>query len=104
MLVVPDDEVARDEIDLFPIVVDERLRRIHAGREAEVACPVAALLFLVEKTREYLLMNALRVSRRRLPALAGVGLEKFLVFLVDSHLRTSIVVPPPGRPRARQES
>src|SRR5687768_2342536 len=88
--VVADDEIAGDEINLFPVVVHERFRRVDAGREAQVARAVAALPLLVEGAGEYLLLDSGGIAGRRLPARARVRSVEFLMFLVDSHVSAPV--------------
>src|SRR5262249_11181219 len=84
--VVADDQVARNEVHLFPVVVHEGIRRVHAGREPQLAAGVRARPLLVERARQYLLLDAFRITLRRLPAPALIGLVELLVFLMDSHM------------------
>src|SRR5215475_350716 len=50
--VVADDEVARDQIDLLPMVVHERRGGVDAGIEAQQPCAAAHLAAFVEVARE----------------------------------------------------
>src|SRR5262249_44133224 len=86
--VAADDEVARHEVHLLPVVVHERLGRVHAGREAQMARAEAAPGLLVEEAREDLLLDARRIAFRRLPALAEIDGVELLVLLVDRHRRS----------------
>src|ERR1700733_9302159 len=85
LFVVADREIARDQINLFPIFVHERLGREDAGLEAQQPRARALLVFFVERTREDLLLNARGITGQRLPAARHVDGVKFLVFLVDGH-------------------
>src|SRR5262249_54884658 len=58
VLIVTDDQIARQQIDLLPVFVHERLHRVHAGREAQMAGSMTALRLLVEEAREDLLLDS----------------------------------------------
>src|SRR5262245_47712800 len=88
--VVADDEIARHEVHLLPVVVHEGLGRVHAGRESQVTRAMPAPRLLVERACEYLLLDALRISRRRLPALAGIGLVELLVLFMYCHISLAL--------------
>src|SRR6266571_1980799 len=83
--VAADDEVARDEIDLLPVLVHEGHRGVDAGLEAQVSCAKASPLFFVERAGKDLLLNAGRIARRHFPAVSQVDCVKLLVFLVYRH-------------------
>src|SRR5207244_9410468 len=72
--VVADDQIARDEIHLFPVIVHEGLGRVHAGVEAQVARAKAALLLFVEESGEHLLPDPVRMARQFFPAAIEGGL------------------------------
>src|SRR3989442_963320 len=72
--VVADDQVARDEIHLFPVIVHEGLARMHAGIEAQVTRAGAAPVFLVEESGEHLLPDPVRIAGEFLPAAVEVNL------------------------------
>src|SRR5262245_52385271 len=79
LLVVADHEVALDDIDLFPVVVHERLGRERAGVDLEQARAAALLLLLVQVGGEDLLPEARRIAFRALPAAVDVDLHEFQV-------------------------
>src|SRR6266571_1093112 len=83
--VVADDQIARDEIHLFPVIVHEGLGRMHAGIEAQVARAKAALLLFVEESGEHLLPDPVRIARQFFPAAIEVDLVELLVLLLDRH-------------------
>src|SRR5947207_1840009 len=62
--VVADDEIALRDVDLFPVVVHERLGRERAGLDLEKPRAAAALVRLVEVRGEDLLVEARRIARR----------------------------------------
>src|SRR5207245_5387300 len=81
--VVADDQIARDEIYLFPVIVHEGLGRMHAGIEAQVARAKTALLLFVEESGEHLLPDPVRITRQFFPAALEVDLVELLVLLLD---------------------
>ena len=58
LIVVADDQIAREKIDLFPMIVDERRGRVRAGVETQKPRAAAAFLPLVDIAREDLLLDA----------------------------------------------
>ncbi len=83
LLVVADDQIARHQENFFPIIVDERLGRVDAGREAQKSGAVAAPRFFVELAGDDLLLNARRITGRRMPAFVHIEGVEFLVSLVE---------------------
>src|SRR5262249_24479819 len=83
--VVADNEVARHEIHLFPMVMDERSRGVDARFELQQARPAPHLSGLVEIARQNLLLNAAWIAGRRVPALVHVDGVKFEMRLVHWH-------------------
>src|SRR5579859_1966465 len=83
--VVADRQVARDEIDLFPIIVHEGRGREDAGLEPQEPGPAAAAPRLVEGAGENFLRDAGRIAGRRLPAPLHVHGVEFEMRLVDGH-------------------
>src|ERR1043165_1876817 len=81
--IVADGEVAVQQIDLFPVFVDERVGGVDPRLEAEQARAAAGPRFLVEAAGQDLLLDAGRIAGRRLPAAAGVDLVELLVLLAD---------------------
>src|SRR2546425_1376962 len=73
--VVAHHQVALEHVDLFPVVVHERLGGEGAGLDLQQARAAAALRLLVEVRGEDLLVETRRVARRPFPA----GLE------IDAH-------------------
>src|ERR1043166_6255630 len=69
--IVADDEIALHHVDLFPVIVDERLLGEGARLDLEQPRAAAGLLRLVEIGGEDLLVEAGRIARRHFPA----GLE-----------------------------
>src|SRR5580658_3949273 len=84
-LVVADDQVARHQENFLPIIVDEGLGRVDAGREAQKSGAVAASGFFVERAGYDLLLDARRITGRRMPALIHVEAVEFLMSLVKTH-------------------
>src|SRR6185312_12685272 len=83
--VVPDRQVARDEIHLLPVIVDEGRGRVDARLEAEEAGAAAVLRPLVERAGEDLLLDPPRISFRRLPAARHVEAVEFEMRLHRVH-------------------
>ena len=84
-LVIADDQIARYEVNLFPVVVHERLGGVYARRKAQVTRAKAALVLLVDRTRQNLLLDALRITRWHLPVLREIDGVKLLVLLGNGH-------------------
>src|SRR5215510_11910615 len=83
--VVADDEVARDQIDLLPMVVHERRGGVDAGIEAQQAGTATHLAALVEVARENFLLDPRGVAGRRGPAALHVHAGKFKMRFVHRH-------------------
>src|ERR1700733_14972663 len=79
--IVADGEVALDQIDLFPIIVDEGLGRVDARLEAQEPCAAAGLLRLVERAGEALLLDARGIAGPSFPPGAHVEAVEFEVRL-----------------------
>src|SRR5690349_13521320 len=75
--IVAHHQVALHHVDLFPVVVHERLGREGTGIDLEEPRAATFLLLLVEVRGEDLLPEARRVARRPLPAVAQVDLHEF---------------------------
>jgi hypothetical protein len=75
--IVADDEIAGEQVNFFPVIMDERRRGVFTRDEAQEARAAAALARLVEIAREDLLLDAGRIARRRGPALVEVDAEEF---------------------------
>src|SRR6266478_6034415 len=84
--VVADDQIARDEIHLFPVVVHERLGRMHAGGEAQMSRAETTLVLLVEESRKNLLPDPVGITRQFFPAAVEVDFVELLVFFLDCHV------------------
>src|SRR5262245_64174229 len=56
--IVADDEIAGEQVHLFPVIVDERRRGVFTRDEPQEARTTAALARLVEIAREDLLLDA----------------------------------------------
>src|SRR5215470_107633 len=85
MRVVADGQVAGDEKDLFPVLVYERLSREYAGRKAQEARARAALVCLIERAGQNLLLDTFRIASRSFPPGVHVEGMEFMVLLVDAH-------------------
>src|SRR4051794_11235841 len=77
--IVAHGEVAVQQVDLFPIFVDEGIGGVDPRLEAQQARAAARPGFLVEAAGQDLLLDAGRIAGRRLPAAAGVDLVELLV-------------------------
>src|SRR6266571_2693680 len=87
-LVVAHDQIARNEVDLFPVVMHEGFRGMDARREAQVASAKTALVFFVKKSCEHLLLDSRRVAGQVFPALVEVHFVELLVFFLNRHERS----------------
>src|SRR5262245_29235360 len=84
--VVADNQIARDEVDLFPVVVHERRGCVHPRIEAQKPRAAAHLAGLVEIAGQRLLLNAGGVARRREPAVVHVDALELEMWLVERHV------------------
>jgi hypothetical protein len=79
LLVVADDEIALDDVDFFPVVVNEGLGGERSGVDPQEPRATAALVRLVEIRREHLLEEPGRIARRALPAVLHVDFDELQV-------------------------
>src|ERR1035437_6225094 len=93
VLVISDDQIARDNEHLFPIIVDERLRTVGPRQKTQKTGVTAAPLGGIEFAGQDLLLNAGRIAGRRFPSFGHIDLIEFTVFLIHGH-----GVSPPMRP------
>src|SRR5450755_3905731 len=89
MLIISDRQVAGEQKHFFPIFVNERRCRVDAWRKARQPGPAAALVGLVERSRQDLLLNTRGITGRSLPSLRHVEGVEFTMALVDGHLEFS---------------
>src|SRR5271166_1114323 len=82
LLVIADDEVARNQVHLLPVIVHEGRSGVHAGFEAQEPRAASHLAVLVEVAREDLLRDAGGIAGRRGPAALHVHAGKFEMRLV----------------------
>src|SRR5262249_38786557 len=101
VLVVADDEIARDQIDLFPMVVHERRRRVDAGVEAQQPGAAPHLALLVKVAGENFLLDPGGIAGGRGPAGAHVHTGELDMGLVHRHRSLSGRHPRIGRVRTR---
>src|SRR5262245_46155544 len=101
--IVADDEVARHQVDLLPVVVHEWRGGVDAGIEAQQPRAASHLAGLVEVARQNLLLDARRVAGGRRPAGIHVDASEFEVRLVHRHFLSSATASHPriGKLRTR---
>src|SRR5260370_26001321 len=85
LLIVADDEVARDQIDLLPVIMHEGRSGVDAGIEAQQPRAASHFAALVEIARENFLLDPRGIAGRRGPAGAHVHASKFEMRLVHRH-------------------
>ena len=83
--VVADREIARQQIDFLPVVVDERCGRVDARLEPQQPRAASRLAPLIDIARQDLLLDAGRIAFRRRPALLQVEPMEFQMGLVHRH-------------------
>src|SRR5439155_18989427 len=83
--IVADREIALDQIDLFPIIVNKGRRGEHLRRETQEPRPAAALARLVERPGEDLLFDPGGIAGRGAPAGRHIDGMEFAMGLVDGH-------------------
>ena len=84
--VVADDQIAGHQINLLPMIVDERARGEDAGRESQQARPAAHLACLVEIAGQDFLLDAGGIAGRHRPAFTHVDFMEFETRLVHGHI------------------
>jgi len=95
--IVAHRQVATDQENLFPVIMDERLDGEDAGAEVQKAGAVADLAFFVQRAGQDLLGDAVGIAGWRLPALVHIdGLEFNELFGV-AHV-SSWLTGTPGHP------
>src|ERR1700680_3312475 len=75
--IIADDQIAGEEINLFPMIVHKGRGREHAGVEAQQARPASGLGLFVDIAREGFLLDAGRIALRRRPARTHIERRKF---------------------------
>src|SRR5882757_9902086 len=85
MRIVSDRQVAGEQQHFFPIFVNEPRCRVDACREAQQSGQTAALVGLVERSRQDLLLNTRGIPGRSFPSLRHVYFAEFIMALVDGH-------------------
>src|SRR6516164_5368437 len=88
--IVVDGEVARDQIDLFPIFVNKGCGREHSRRKTQQARAAAAPALFVEGTRKNFLLNPVWIAGWSRPSRAHVDTVEFEMGLVDRHRHTLV--------------
>src|SRR6516162_1655484 len=83
--VIANDEIARQQIHLFPVVMNEGGDGVDAGIEFQQPRPAPHLAGLIEITRQNLLLDSSRIAGRCLPAFLHVDRMKFEMRLVHRH-------------------
>src|SRR5262249_53559191 len=83
--IVADGQIALEQVDLLPVLVDERRGRVDPGLEAQQPRATAAACLLIETPRQDLLLDAVGIAGDLLPSRAGVDLVELLVLLGDRH-------------------
>src|SRR5258708_33320986 len=82
--VVADSEVACEQKDLLPVLVDKGRGGIDARCETKQAGPGATLLHPLQRRRKEFLLDASRITRRRLPATGPIPRVQIRGCLFDS--------------------
>src|ERR1700694_3968769 len=89
MLIVSDPQGAGEQKHFLPKSVNDRRCRVDARREAQQPGPTAALVGLVERSRQDLLLNTRGIPGRSFPSPGHVEGVEFIMALVDGHLEFS---------------
>src|SRR5579872_285853 len=71
-LIIADDEVARDQVNFLPILMNKRPGREYTGLKAQEASPASTFILFIERPGENLLLDALGIARQSFPALVHV--------------------------------
>src|SRR5690606_26577923 len=90
ILVIADRQVTGEQEDFFPVIMHERLGREHTRLKAQQAGTGAALVFLIQRAGEDLLLDAGRVARGNLPSILHIERVKLVVLLVYRHSKTPV--------------
>src|SRR5215831_7189670 len=75
--VVAHDQIAGQEINFFPVIMDKGCGRVFARCETEEACAASGLARLIEVAGQDLLLDSRGITRRRSPTFVEVDREKF---------------------------
>ena len=89
LFIVADDQIARDEINLFPVFMRERRSGVDARFETQQSRTRAAPIGFVQPAGKNLLLNSRRITRRDFPAAVHVQRVKLVMLLIDWHLGVS---------------
>src|SRR5262249_25598672 len=102
MGITADDEIARHQIHLFPVVVDEWRGGIDAGIKPQQARPAPHLPGFVEIARKNLLLDSRWIADRCVPPLVHVDWMKFEMRFVHWHGASPLtLLPRPARAGCR---
>src|SRR3546814_205369 len=90
LLVISDRQVARQEKDFLPIIVDKGRRRKNAGLKAEEASPASAPVFRIETARKDAFVDPatrLVAFGKVPPGIVHADRVKFPMFLGNWHIK-----------------
>ena len=77
VFVVADDQIALEQVHLFPMIVDEGRGCIFAGNKAQDARAAAAFAVLVQIGHQDFLGDAVRIAFQRFKAAVHIERKKF---------------------------
>src|SRR5262245_8971655 len=83
--IVAHNQVAREQKDLLPIVMNEWISCIGAGCKAQQPRPVAALVLLVELASDDLFLDPSGVAGQGMPTVLHIEDMKFFMTFVITH-------------------
>ena len=86
--IIANNQIAGDEIHFFPIVVGERRSCVDARFKAKQPRPCAAVVCLIKRTGQNLLLDACRIACRGFPTALQVNRVEFVMLLVHWHCRS----------------
>src|SRR5580704_798398 len=86
LLVISDRQIAGEQEDFLPVLMDKGRSRIDARCETQQAGAAAALVGFIQRAGQNFLLDAGRVTRGRFPATGHVEGFEFVVSLVYRHL------------------
>src|SRR5262249_15620235 len=83
--IIADDQVAGEQIDLFPILVHKRFGRVRAGGDPQQPGATALLVLFIQPPGQNFFGEARRVPGRRRESCREIHRRKLVVRFVDAH-------------------
>ena len=88
VLVIADDQIARHQVHLFPVLMIEGGGGIDARFEPQQASPTASSINFIQAARKNFLLDPVGVTRRHFPTIFEIKCMELIMCFVDTHPRT----------------